>query len=119
MNKIREQFGPKHWDRVARFYNLFRFNPISYALLHKEQNSIRDLLDSRERSSDPGRALDLGMGNGLSLDLMPSDISHIYALDQSPEMVARTRIKYSHVETIVGNALNTPYDCQGAVKVHH
>ncbi len=50
------------------------------------------------------------MGSGLSLDLMPADISRIVALDQSAEMVARTRIKYTHVETITGSALNTPYD---------
>ena len=50
------------------------------------------------------------MGSGLSLDLIPADISRIHALDQSAEMVARTRIKYKHVETITGSALNTPYE---------
>jgi ubiquinone/menaquinone biosynthesis C-methylase UbiE len=49
------------------------------------------------------------MGNGLSLNLMPSDISHFYGLDQSARMVANAKIKFKNVETITGSALATPY----------
>ena len=98
-----------HWDRVARYYSLFRFNPISYSILRKEQQSILDLIASRPEIRSFGSALDLGMGSGLSLNLIPAEISHVHAIDQSVEMVARTRIKYEHAETIVGSVLNTPY----------
>jgi len=110
VTNIKEQVGLRRWDRIARYYGMFRFNPISYVILREEQSSILDLISRRAETPDFGSALDLGMGSGLSLNLMPSDISHIHALDQSVEMVARTRIKYKHVETITGSALNTPYD---------
>jgi len=110
VTNIKEQVGLRRWDRIARYYGMFRFNPISYVVLRKEQRSILDLIGRRTEIPYSGSALDLGMGSGLSLNLMPSDISRIHALDQSVEMVARTRIKYKHVETITGSALNTPYD---------
>ena len=110
MNIIKEQSGLKHWNRVARYYSLFRFNPISYYILNKEQKSIRDLIAMRINISDSGRALDMGTGNGLSLNLIPPDISHIHAIDQSAEMATKTRNNYNHVEVITGNALETPYE---------
>jgi len=110
VNNIEEQVALRHWDRIAKVYTMLRFNPISYVILRKEQRSILNLLGRRTEIPDSGSALDLGMGSGLSLDLIPADISRIHALDQSAEMVARTRIKYKHVETITGSALNTPYE---------
>ncbi len=47
MKIIKEHNALKHWDRVARYYSLFRFNPISYAILKREQKSIRYLIAMR------------------------------------------------------------------------
>jgi len=110
MGKIDYLIESKRWNRIAPFYSLFRFNPISYFILRREERAIRDLIDMRSKASEAGTALDLGMGTGLSLNLMPPDISHIHAMDQSAEMVARTRNKHRHVEVITGNALDTPYE---------
>ncbi len=57
MKIIKEHNALKHWDRVARYYSLFRFNPISYAILKREQKSIRDLIAMRINISDSGKVI--------------------------------------------------------------
>lgn len=97
------------WDHYAKWYNLLRTNPVSYFLYRLEKRSILDLLSRRTHVRDNGKATDLGTGRGWSLDLIPKDISCVYALDQSIEMVHLAQEKYPHAEIIQCDALSTPF----------
>jgi ubiquinone/menaquinone biosynthesis C-methylase UbiE len=97
------------WDHYAKCYNVLRSNPVSFLLYKFERKAVLDLLSRRTHTQKNGKALDLATGRGWSLDLIPKDISNVYALDQSAEMVRLVQVKYPHAEAIQCDALSTPY----------
>ncbi len=97
------------WNFYARYYNLLRSNPFSKAIYKSEQQSIQDLLGLRTTLSNEGSAADLGCGSGTNLQYIPSDITNIYALDSSTEMIAIITDKYKDVKVSVGDVRKTHY----------
>ena len=97
------------WNIYARFYDVLRSNPVTQIFHRNEQESIQILLNLIINIPTDGSALDLGCGTGINLRYIPSDFSHIFALDKSSEMVARTGKIFKHVEMAVGDACSTHY----------
>jgi ubiquinone/menaquinone biosynthesis C-methylase UbiE len=60
-------------------------------------------------TSNNGQVLDLGTGRGNCLQYVPTNVTKIFALDKSSEMVALTSNKYKYVEISVGDVCHTPY----------
>ena len=98
------------WNIYAKIYKVLRSNPVTKTILHTEHQSLLKLLVFRIPSITSGQALDLGTGRGDFLKCNPTDIGNIYAIDNSPRMVALTRKTHDYVDVVLGDALDTPFD---------
>lgn len=93
------------WKFQSSFYHLLRRNPLSALLLHRENESISNLL----KNMRPRSILDIGCGRGNDLGLFYNFTGSVTAVDNVLEMVHKTKEHYPGIKFIAANAQFLPF----------
>jgi len=93
------------WDLKSSFYSHLRKKWPFRQIINRENANVLALLS--ELNMDRMRALDIGCGNGNSLQLLPENVK-IIGLDLSWEMIKRARLHLQHL-FVQGDARFLPF----------
>ena len=93
------------WNIQSTFYHLLRRNPLSAAILRRENEGIQSLL----KDLLPGSVLDIGCGRGDSLALLLNFSARGVAVDHVPAMVHKTKGHYPGLKFAAAEAQLLPF----------
>ncbi len=97
----------KIWALKSGFYQIARKNPLSYFFLTNERKGLKKLISELDISNHSA-ILDLGVGRGNSLSLLPRS-EQIISIDNCFDMVFRTRQENPDLLFIQADACALPF----------
>jgi ubiquinone/menaquinone biosynthesis C-methylase UbiE len=96
------------WNIQSGFYGFLRQNPISSAILKKENAAAADLLKFSP-AGNPDPILDIGSGPGDSLSLLGHDRYPMVSADLSLSMLKKARRKFPDYYFVHADAVQLPF----------